>query len=226
MPEARTVKQLVTRLGLLALGCGLLVSGLYGLSATRIDANAQAFRQQQLLTVVGRDDLDLVPLQADAGLPLTRTRFTLSRNGQLQGMIFPVQTRAGYNGLIRLWLAVDLQGQILGVRVIEHSETPGLGDKIELAVSNWIRSFEGKSLTNPTQQGWQVGRDGGEFDQFTGATITPRSVVQAVHAGLQTYSANKLLWLQDSGLQDSGLQDSELQTTHPVESTVKETSNP
>lgn len=199
--ESRTIQHLIARLGLLALGCGLLVSVLYGLSAARIDANAQAFREQQLLAVAGRADLSITPLTEDATLPLTQTRFALTRDNRVAGIIFPIETRAGYNGLIRLWLAVDLQGNILGVRVIEHRETPGLGDKIELAVSDWIRDFEGKSLTLPEPSGWAVARDGGEFDQFSGATITPRSVVQAVREGLELFDVNHAQWLASADLQ-------------------------
>ncbi|MHC6645724.1 RnfABCDGE type electron transport complex subunit G [Alteromonas sp. HB246098] len=81
--------------------------------------------------------------------------------------------------------------RVLGVRVIEHKETPGLGDKIELAVSNWITSFSGKSFSPDNLAPWQVKKDGGEFDQFTGATITPRAVVTAVREALLYAQANQ-----------------------------------
>ncbi|MCB1647429.1 MAG: RnfABCDGE type electron transport complex subunit G, partial [Pseudomonadales bacterium] len=87
---------------------------------------------------------------------------------------------AGYNGLIQLIMAVDLQGRVLGVRVTRHQETPGLGDKIEPQLSDWIHRFEGRSLEDPEVAGWTVRKNGGDFDQFTGATITPRAVVHAV----------------------------------------------
>ena len=80
---------------------------------------------------------------------------------------------------------------VLGVRVIEHKETPGLGDKIELAVSNWITTFSGKSFSPDNLAPWQVKKDGGEFDQFTGATITPRAVVGAVRDALLYSHANQ-----------------------------------
>ncbi len=86
----------------------------------------------------------------------------------------------GYSGPINLLVAVNVDGTLAGVRVISHKETPGLGDKIEEEKSDWIYSFNGKSLGNPPEGKWKVKRDGGEFDQFTGATITPRSIVKAV----------------------------------------------
>ena len=87
--------------------------------------------------------------------------------------------------------SVNAEMTVLGVRVIEHKETPGLGDKIELAVSNWITSFNGKSFSKDNLAPWQVKKDGGEFDQFTGATITPRAVVGAVREALLYAHTNK-----------------------------------
>ncbi|WP_404399695.1 electron transport complex subunit RsxG [Idiomarina seosinensis] len=86
----------------------------------------------------------------------------------------------GYSGPIRLLLAIRPDGEILGVRTLQHQETPGLGDKIELQKSDWILSFAGKQVRSADDERWTVQRDGGMFDQFTGATITPRAVVQAV----------------------------------------------
>ncbi|VAW78402.1 Electron transport complex protein RnfG [hydrothermal vent metagenome] len=96
----------------------------------------------------------------------------------------------GYNGSIRLLVAVNLDGTLAGARVVQHRETPGLGDAIEATRSDWILGFDGKSLSNPGKDGWNVKRDGGEFDQFTGATITPRAVVKAVHDALLYYQAH------------------------------------
>ena len=87
--------------------------------------------------------------------------------------------------------AKPISMEVLGVRVIEHKETPGLGDKIELAVSNWITTFSGKSFSPDNLAPWQVKKDGGEFDQFTGATITPRAVVSAVRNALLYAQANQ-----------------------------------
>mgnify|MGYP001950037176 CR=1 FL=1 len=86
----------------------------------------------------------------------------------------------GYNGKIELIVAVNIDGSINGVRTLSHQETPGLGDKIELVKSDWINSFSGKQLNSDNDSRWAVVKDGGMFDQFTGATITPRAVVKAV----------------------------------------------
>lgn len=97
----------------------------------------------------------------------------------------------GYNGAIKILVAIRNNGTIAGVRVLSHRETPGLGDRIDIRRSNWIESFKGYSLNKPGELGWQVKRDGGIFDQFTGATITPRAVVKAVYKSLQYYSKHK-----------------------------------
>ncbi|GLX83566.1 electron transport complex subunit RsxG [Thalassotalea eurytherma] len=86
----------------------------------------------------------------------------------------------GYNGKISLLIAFDIDGIVTGVRTLKHNETPGLGDKIELKRSDWITSFNGKTITKLSDSRWNVKKDGGMFDQFTGATITPRAVVKAV----------------------------------------------
>jgi len=93
----------------------------------------------------------------------------------------------GYGGEIDLILAVDCDGTILGTRVLSHSETPGLGDKIEASRTDWILGFDGRSLSNPPPERWAVKKDGGVFDQFTGATITPRGVVRAIKGGLELF---------------------------------------
>lgn len=97
----------------------------------------------------------------------------------------------GYAGEIELILGVDSDGRILGVRVLSHAETPGLGDRIEASKSDWILGFNGRSLENTTSRQWHVKRDGGDFDQFTGATITPRGVVRAVHEGLDFFRQHR-----------------------------------
>ncbi len=86
----------------------------------------------------------------------------------------------GYNGNIKLIVGVNTQGEVLGVRTLTHQETPGLGDKIELRKSNWVNQFVGKVLDSQDDKQWLVKKDGGDFDQFTGATITPRAYVKAV----------------------------------------------
>lgn len=97
----------------------------------------------------------------------------------------------GYSGNIYLLVAIRYNGTLSGVRVVKHRETPGLGDGIDIDRSNWILGFNGKSLSNPAANKWRVKRDGGPFDQLTGATITPRAVVKAVKNTLLYYTANR-----------------------------------
>lgn len=97
----------------------------------------------------------------------------------------------GYSGEILLLVGINYPGEITGVRVVKHRETPGLGDNIEIQRSNWIDSFTGKSTRNTAESSWRVKKDGGYFDQFTGATITPRAVVDAVHKSLQYFNNNR-----------------------------------
>jgi len=120
-------------------------------------------------------------------VPVYRARM----HGQPVAALMIVTAPDGYNGDIRLVVGIDAGGTVLGVRVIAHRETPGLGDPIETGKSDWILGFTGKSLHNPENAGWAVRRDGGEFDQFTGATITPRAVVRAVHNALLYFAANR-----------------------------------
>ncbi|GAA5077375.1 electron transport complex subunit RsxG [Roseibacterium beibuensis] len=108
----------------------------------------------------------------------------------ITGVAFEL-TGTGYSGAIRVLIGIAPDGTLMGVRVLSHSETPGLGDRIEARKSDWIDSFTGRSLTDPTEQGWRVRRDGGVFDQFSGATITPRAVVDTVHRGLMLFQRNR-----------------------------------
>ena len=108
------------------------------------------------------------------------TAWVARRDNRPVGLIVPVTAADGYSGNIRMLVGINLKGKVLGVRVTSHRETPGLGDKIETKKSDWIYSFEGRSLDNPELQQWAVKKDGGVFDQFTGATITPRAVVHTV----------------------------------------------
>ena len=111
----------------------------------------------------------------------------------------------GYAGPIVLVMGVDRSGTILGVRAVSHAETPGLGDKIETNKSDWLLGFNGRSLSNPTAEGWAVKKDGGEFDQFTGATITPRRAVHAVRQGLEFFDEHRLQLLDEQSEVDHKL---------------------
>ncbi len=124
-----------------------------------------------------RGDDTLTVYRALAGLDVTAVAFE------------PVGQ--GYAGPIRVMLGIGADGRVLGARVLAHSETPGLGDKIEIGRDDWITAFNGRDLRDPPPERWAVKKDGGVFDQFSGATITPRAVVAAVKSGLETFAAQR-----------------------------------
>ncbi len=138
---------------------------------------------------IASDTLEL-PASPLLGTDTVSTVYRARLGGEPVAAIFNSVAPNGYNGKIHLLVGIYSTGNLAGVRVVKHAETPGLGDGIEIRKSRWIQSFDGKSLTNPGTSGWQVKRDGGEFDQFTGATITPRAVVTAVHNTLLYYQQN------------------------------------
>lgn len=113
------------------------------------------------------------------------------KNSQNVAVVFTSIAANGYNGSIQLLIGINADGTLSGVRVVKHRETPGLGDVVEISRSDWILGFDNKSLSDPDARGWKVKRDGGVFDQFTGATITPRAVVKAVHNALLYFDKNQ-----------------------------------
>lgn len=139
--------------------------------------------------------LDTVTVQeGDRSVQVYRAR----RKGQVQAVSFRT-TAPGYGSSEMVMIVgVDRDGKLLGVRVISHSETPGLGDKIETSKSNWILGFTGRSLNDPPPAGWGVKKDGGVFDQFTGATITPRAVVKSIKGGLEFFANHRAVLLDES----------------------------
>ena len=117
--------------------------------------------------------------------------YLAQKDGKPSAVILQVLAPDGYSGAIHLLVGIQADGRLAGVRVIGHRETPGLGDKIELAKSDWILGFNGKSLQQPDEAGWAVKKDRGEFEQFAGATITPRAVVAAVHRALRYFDTHR-----------------------------------
>lgn len=112
-------------------------------------------------------------------------------DGEFSGIIFESIAPGGYNGSMSLLVAINRDGVVTGSRVIRHQETPGLGDKIDMKKSDWMRSFENKSFANLDIKQWKVKRDNGHFDQFTGATITPRAIVKGVKNTLEYFHQHK-----------------------------------
>lgn len=137
------------------------------------------------------DTLTIKP-QALLGTDEDTLVYRARNKGENVAVVFSSIAPNGYNGPINLLVGVYADGRLAGVRVVKHRETPGLGDAVSVTHSDWILGFDNKSLTDPVAQQWKVKRDGGIFDQFTGATITPRAVVEAVHNALIYFDNNQV----------------------------------
>ena len=190
--------------GMLLGGVALLTSAALAFASRATEADIKAAEAadlkqslEQVLPGEYENDLlkDTVTLPGKEGeVPVYRGR----RAGKVEAVVYRVIGH-GYAGNIVCVMGVSREGKILGVRVISHKETPGLGDKIEPAKGDWIHSFEGKWLGEPVAEKWAVKKDGGVFDQFAGATITPRGVVNAVKGGLEFFEGNKGALLDEAG---------------------------
>ncbi|MCB1879246.1 MAG: electron transport complex subunit RsxG [Gammaproteobacteria bacterium] len=166
---------------------------------TRIAANERQALLDQLNALVPANTIDndivsdVVSVSDPERLGGKETQVYLGRKaGKPVAAVFTSIVPDGYSGPIKMLVAVRTDGSLGGVRVVSHKETPGLGDKVEERKSDWIYSFENKSLENPPLAKWKVKKDGGVFDQFTGATITPRSIVHTVK--------NTLIYFRDHGM--------------------------
>ena len=181
-------------LGAFCLGFGILLAITQNLTADDISTRAIEDRQASLSQVLpnGIHDnnpvLDTVNLKNEEGKDVTV--FRARKGNEITGLAYEIYG-SGYAGEIKLMLGVDPTGKVLGVRVLAHKETPGLGDKIDTKKTDWILKFTGLSLGNPLEEQWKVKKDGGQFDQFSGATITPRGVVLAIRKGLDFFTAHK-----------------------------------
>ncbi len=189
--------------GILLGGVALLTSAALAYAAHLTEADikaAEAADLKQSLTQVLPGEFENDLLKDTVTLP-GKEGDVLVYRGRRAGKVDAVVYRMighGYAGALVCVIGVSREGKILGVRVIKHAETPGLGDKIEPAKTNWIHSFEGKWLGEPTADKWAVKKDGGVFDQFAGATITPRGVVKAVKEGLEFFDQNRSALLDES----------------------------
>ena len=137
-----------------------------------------------------QDAMELPPTEA-LGQHTASMAYRARLNAQPAGVILEVIAPDGYSGEIKLLVGIAADGTLTGVRVLTHKETPGLGDYIDLAHGNWIKNFDGLSLAKIPDEGWKVKKDGGQFDYMTGATITPRAVVKAVHKALQYFDTQR-----------------------------------
>ncbi|KKZ59102.1 electron transport complex subunit RsxG [Haemophilus haemolyticus] len=169
-------------LGFVALLCTAISAGIFFLTKDKIDAAMAAQQRELLLQVIPQDYfnnnlLESAVIPQDKNLVGIQKIYFAKKDGNVSAYAYETTAPDGYSGDIRLLVGLDPKGEVLGVRVIEHHETPGLGDKIELRISNWILNFTHQSINEYNLNEWAVKKDGGKFDQFSGATITPRAVV-------------------------------------------------
>ena len=198
-----TKKAPVWKAGLILAGlafvCTALVAVTQSVTKPRIEANAQAYLEASLKPVLGAIEYDGILSESTLTIPQPHelpgkdaaTVYRVYADSQPVAALFVVTAVDGFSGSIKLLIGIDKDGVLSGVRALEHRETPGLGDKIDLDKSEWILQFAAMSLNNPERSLWAIQRDGGDFDQFTGASITPRSVVNAVKQTLIFFEENR-----------------------------------
>ncbi|MFC4258743.1 electron transport complex subunit RsxG [Marinobacter lacisalsi] len=204
---AQSIRRSAIGLGLFAIITGGTIALTQQLTEDRIQEQVARAEAAALYEIIPESEHDNDLLQDTVTLPPGErlaidgpiTAWVARRDGQPIGLIFPAVAPDGYSGNIKMLVGVNLKGEVLGVRVTSHRETPGLGDRVELKKSNWVLSFEGRSLGNPEPRNWNVKKNGGVFDQFTGATITPRAVVKAVQHTLIYFRKNRREILSRAG---------------------------
>lgn len=186
-------------LAVIAAICTALVAATYHLTKDRIAANAKALLEQSLQPALagifydsGVTESRLV-FEPPHGLPGNDPAiiYRVYADDAPVAALFAVTARDGFSGPIRLLLGVGVDGTISGLRILEHRETPGLGDKISQDRSDWVLQFDGRSLGDPILARWAIRPDGGDFDQLTGASVTPRAVVKAVRDTLVYFEAHR-----------------------------------
>ena len=188
-------------LGVCALITAALLAGTHLGTKERIAQEQRRVAQKALLEIIPAErhsndmlmDTVAIPPRFLSTLGIDDGEIHIARNqGQAIAVIVPATAPDGYNGDISMIVGINLKdSSIAGVRIIQHSETPGLGDKVDTNKSDWVLAFNGKSLANPSLAQWKVKKDGGQFDQFTGATITPRAVVQQIARVLQYFKEDR-----------------------------------
>ena len=185
-------------LGAFCLGFGIVLAFSDHITVEDIAARALEDKLNSLAQVIPSDIHDNNPVEDSILMNNERgkeiTVYRATKEGKVTGLAFEI-FGVGYAGQMKLMLGLDTEGKILGVRVISHKETPGLGDKMEIKKGNWILKFDGLSLGNPPVDKWKVKKDGGQFDYWAGATITPRGIVDAIRRGLELFAANKELMM-------------------------------
>lgn len=178
-----------------------MMAGVYGLTRDTVLRNETEARSRLVAQVLPAGSYDNDLLTDSRELPQADSRrlgidsgahvYLAKKGGTTIAVVLETTAPDGYAGAIKLLVAVGRDGSTQGVRVVTHKETPGLGDYIDVAKSNWIHQFDGKSLSQPSPERWKVRKDGGDFDANAGATISPRAVVRAVKGALEYAAENR-----------------------------------
>lgn len=207
------IKQAITKNGVMLALFAIAVAGLLAstemLTRDKREASirkVQSMALEQVIPAELRNNIlldDKFPVNDSEFLKLkgSGSIYVARKDGNITAFIIPTHAPDGYSGSINSLVGINLDGVILGVRNISHNETPGLGDKIEIKKSNWVLGFNDKSLSNLSAEQWHVKKDKGVFDQFTGATITPRAMVASVHNALLFFEKNKDSLIQQASSQ-------------------------
>lgn len=193
-----TSKKNALLLSAFATVCTLLVSITYILTKPIIEQQEQQDLLNKLNQVLVAERFDNNPLNNCVALTdksifgddSSHVIYRATNKTQPYALVFQTQTSKGYNGLIKVMVAINKAGEVQGVRALKHQETPGLGDKIDLEKSDWVLSFNDMKVKNAEDKRWFVKKDGGYFDQFTGATITPRAVVNQLRQSINYVTLN------------------------------------
>lgn len=192
-----------TRQIVIVLACGAaaltLLIGLHSALRSRIASNAEQAALQPLLAVFPSAQRDAITLQPAGmlddgdtlGLREPQAFYRARRDGQTVAWLLPALARNGYNGDISVITALAADGTVIGTQVLAQHESAGIGDRVERARSDWLDQFSGRSLANPRLGAWYVAKDGGRFDQITGATATSRAVTQAVRQTLLYFQRHR-----------------------------------
>lgn len=184
----QTIVKTGLTLAVIAAICTALVALTFQATHERIAANEKALLEQSLQPALagtfydsGVSESRLV-LPPPHGLPGNDPAviYRVFAEGEPVAALFAVTARDGFSGPIRILVGISIDGTVTGVRILQHRETPGLGDKIESARSDWVFQFDGRSMGDPVATGWAIEVDGGEFDQLTGASVTPRAIIKAI----------------------------------------------
>lgn len=179
--------------------CAALVSSTYMLTRDRIAANEQAWLEKSLEPALAgiffdggvSESMLVIPVPHELPGADDVIVYRVYADNRPVAALFAVTAPDGYAGPIRILVGIEYDGTVTGIRILEHRETPGLGDRIVSSRSDWVFQFDGRSIRNPIAGGWAITSDGGQFDQLTGASVTPRAVITTIRETLIYFDANR-----------------------------------